>query len=964
MNSILQRKPVLIGPGASTIGSIVIALTCFVTQTPVWADSVKLYTIDAPQRLSQWMHQHHETSHWFSLGMGWSTPEEKKYQTEKREKDMVMLRQALLQPDASTLFQWLTNTPVSGRLPLVHPDKDWLDGVPARNPSLQVGDRVWGGPRPQKVWLLNGEQTCELQHQGDAYLADYLKACSLHLTPEAWVVQPDGRIQHVSLSSWLPQLQPQLAPGALVWTGWARHQFKPGVEEHTIAHLNAVAAYWLAMADPEVALPGQISKLNNNHSEAQRLTDLTGLSGARFDPLPSSSQWGTVGLIQTPTARMRPAGSINASIHRTAPYTWFNVMFQPLPWLEGGFRYVDIANRLYGPAEFSGNQSLKDKSFEIKARVLEEGAYKPAVAVGIRDLGGTGLFGGEYLVASKRWGRLDASMGLAWGYPGGRSNLANPLGKLFSQFDKRVNDTGEGGTLSTGAYFRGPTALFAGLEYQSPWGPSFKLEYDANHYQREPQQNNQVVKSPLNFGLVHRLRPGVDLHASLQRGNTVGLGISFWTDLSSLSAPKTMDKRLPVVQWTYPENQSNWQQMLIDMEQFTGWRVRQLTQQGNTLLVQVDSARTIYLATQLQKAMLVAHRDAPQGIEKVVFQHMVAQEVVAVDTFDRQTWLRSVSEPVRSSQPKPAPRSALQPVKEKLAPDAKVLAQTNRDFSLSPGFNLKHNLGGPEGFLLYSLDAVLDAQAQLPLGLQLNGQARHRLLSNYDRLNYQGSSQLPRVRTYAQEFEGTSRTTISQLYLLKLVNLSRQFTSSFYGGYLEPMYAGAGGEVLWRPGQSRWALGVDLNRVQQRDFRQNLNLRDYQVSTGHVSAYWETPWQDILATVKVGQYLAGDRGATIAVTKRFSNGATMGAFATKTNVSAAQFGEGSFNKGLFWSIPFDAFMPSSSNLRANFNWIPLTRDGGAMLSRPHSLHSETSQLSPSATFFAPAPAKERLPDER
>jgi hypothetical protein len=964
MNSISQIKSVLLGSGASAIGCIGIVLTGFAVPLLAWADPVKPYTIDAPQRLSQWMHQRPETAQWYSLSMGWATPEEKKYQTEKRQKDMAMLRQALRQPDASALFQWLNSTPVSGRLPLVHPDKDWLEGVPARNPSLRVGDRVWGGARPQKVWIFSGEQACELRHQGGAYLADYLEACSLQLTPEAWVAQADGRIQHVSLSSWQPQRQPQLAPGARVWTGWARDQFKPGVDDLTMAQVNAVAAYWLALADPESVLPGPIAQTDFKTSSAQTGSDLTGLTGARFDPMPSASQWGTVGLIQTPTARMRPAGSINLSIQRTAPYTWVNVMFQPLPWLEGGFRYVDIANRLYGPADFSGDQSYKDKSFELKARILEEDALMPAVAVGIRDLGGTGLFGGEYLVANKRWGRLDASLGLAWGYQGGRSNLANPLSKLSSRFDKRVNDIGQAGNLSTEAYFRGPTALFAGLEYQSPWGPSFKVEYDANHYQREPKQNNQVVKSPLNFGLVHRFRPGIDLHASLERGNTLGLGISFWTDLSSMSTPKIMDKRLSAVQLTYPENQNNWQQTLTDMEQFTGWRVRQLAQQGNTLSVQVESARTIYLAPQLQKAMVVAHRDAPQGIEKIVFQHMVAQDVVAVDAFDRQNWLRTVSEPARTSQPESAPSRGDLTAIDKAGPDAKLLAQSNQNFSLRPSINLKHNLGGPEGFLLYSLDATLDAQAQLPLGMQIRGQARHRLFSNYDRFNYQGSSQLPRVRTYAQEYEGFSRTALSQLYLLRVVNLSRQFTSSFYGGYLEPMFAGGGGEVLWRPSQSRLALGVDLNRVQQRDFKQNLNLRDYQVNTGHVTAYWETPWQDILATVKVGQYLAGDRGATVSVTKRFRNGATMGAFATKTNVSAAQFGEGSFNKGIFWSIPFDAFMPSSSNLRANFNWIPLTRDGGALLARPHSLYSETYQLSPSATFFAPAPPKERLPDER
>jgi len=78
----------------------------------------------------------------------------------------------------------------------------------------------------------------------------------------------------------------------------------------------------------------------------------------------------------------------------------------------------------------------------------------------------------------------------------------------------------------------------------------------------------------------------------------------------------------------------------------------------------------------------------------------------------------------------------------------------------------------------------------------------------------------------------------------------------------------------------------------------------------------------------------------------FHNGASMGVFATKTNVSAANFGEGSFDKGIFLTVPFDAFMPKSSMLRAAFNWRPLTRDGGAKLNRPVSLINETSWLDP------------------
>ena len=92
----------------------------------------------------------------------------------------------------------------------------------------------------------------------------------------------------------------------------------------------------------------------------------------------------------------------------------------------------------------------------------------------------------------------------------------------------------------------------------------------------------------------------------------------------------------------------------------------------------------------------------------------------------------------------------------------------------------------------------------------------------------------------------------------------------------------------------------------------------------------------------MGRYLAGDFGATLDMSRVFRNGVTIGAFATKTNVSAAQFGEGSFDKGVYLSIPFDAMLTRSSNTIANFVWKPLTRDGGAMLGRANPLYSLTS----------------------
>jgi hypothetical protein len=157
------------------------------------------------------------------------------------------------------------------------------------------------------------------------------------------------------------------------------------------------------------------------------------------------------------------------------------------------------------------------------------------------------------------------------------------------------------------------------------------------------------------------------------------------------------------------------------------------------------------------------------------------------------------------------------------------------------------------------------------------------------------------------------------------------------------MFAGVGAEWLYRPWQGRLAFGVDANHVRQRDFSQNLSLRDYTVNTGHASLYWDTGWSDVQAKLSFGRYLAGDTGASLDVKRVFQNGTAIGAWATMTNVSAAQFGEGSFDKGIYVNIPFDVMMPKSSPTMANIIWSPLTRDGGARLNRHFNLIDLTKQ---------------------
>ena len=80
-----------------------------------------------------------------------------------------------------------------------------------------------------------------------------------------------------------------------------------------------------------------------------------------------------------------------------------------------------------------------------------------------------------------------------------------------------------------------------------------------------------------------------------------------------------------------------------------------------------------------------------------------------------------------------------------------------------------------------------------------------------------------------------------------------------------------------------------------------------------------------------GQYLAGDRGVTLDFSRRFKTGFRLGAFATKTNVSSEEFGEGSFDKGFYFQIPVDLFTTRYRTGNIVFGLHPLTKDGGALL---------------------------------
>jgi hypothetical protein len=166
-------------------------------------------------------------------------------------------------------------------------------------------------------------------------------------------------------------------------------------------------------------------------------------------------------------------------------------------------------------------------------------------------------------------------------------------------------------------------------------------------------------------------------------------------------------------------------------------------------------------------------------------------------------------------------------------------------------------------------------------------------------------------------------------------------------GIFEEMYGGVSGEVLYRPYGERWAVSVDGDRLRKRAFNERFSFLDYQVTTGFATLYYNVPYHNILAKLTVGRYLARDKGATLDISRLWASGVRTGIFATKTNVSAAQYGEGSFDKGLYITVPLDLFYTTSTRVEGTQLFRPLTRDGGQRAADGVDLYELTSGSEPS-----------------
>ncbi len=667
----------------------------------------------------------------------------------------------------------------------------------------------------------------------------------------------------------------------------------------------------------------------------------------------AAGDYGGVGLLQTPTARMNKEGEFSLHYSDTQEYRRMAATLQLFPWLETSARYTDIRYRLYSQSPgFSNNQTLKDKGFDAKILLWQESDWLPQVAVGFRDLAGTGIFAGEYVVANKRFGDFDFSLGMGWGYLGRRDNIKNPFCEVADRFcDRTGGFTGSGGKFEIDKWFRGPAALFGGVNYYTPLeGLTLQAEYDPNDYQQDNAGRAIVVDSPWNLGAHYAYSDNLSFNLGYQRGNTLSFGFTLQTNFDTLWTPK-VDRPPRKAQLEQSPAASlsdvDMQKLSADILLESGFVVTDVAEQHSTVTLYGYHSRFRDHESAVDRAARVLADSLPESAQRYEFAEVsngfaLMQHNVNAEQFKKAYRGESMlpletTDAISTSNVR---RGSNRMYSSAEQTDSEV---TNFTYQFKPF--VSQSFGGPETFVFYQVGVMANLSYQLDDHFDISGKIGLNIHNNYDEFNFlvdAYAETLPRVRTRIREYNVGTDLWIEELQ----ANYNHQFSdnhyATVYAGYFERMFAGVGAEYLYRPLNSDIALGLDLNYVKQRDPYSEFGLEDYSVLTGHASLYWDLPYvDDSKLIVRAGRFLAKDIGTHIEFTHTFNTGITAGAYAAFTNVSAEEYGEGSFTKGFYLTIPFDVLFNESSKGVGGFAWSPLFRDGGQMLYRSRQLYYMT-----------------------
>jgi hypothetical protein len=646
----------------------------------------------------------------------------------------------------------------------------------------------------------------------------------------------------------------------------------------------------------------------------------------------SLSDWGSVGLLQNPTARMPPDGSMTGGLSGLGRlHRHLTLSAQLLPWLE-----VTTRDSLY-----PGYYGLSEPGLDVTLRLREEGDWGPALVVGGRDVTGSGLdlpgkgrFAGEYLALSRRWLDFDVTLGLGWGTLGEAGHMRNPLRFLGGRFRRDRDPSGWPTLRGPRAWFGGERiALFGGVEWRTPI-PDLNLKIESSGDRFRAQRQDEPGFAPgsrYNIGLSYRPFSWIDAGAAFEQGRRAMLRLSLrfdpkeWTETDH-RAPPLVGPR-PSREAALPAGDI----VALARAHRLPARAADITGDTATLWLNPAGGGSLPSAQEVgHAARLLADLSAPQ-IERL----RVVTGTHGLDSASMTLLRRDVERAARhrGSVDELWRTAALEPPNHRppnWRPNLDVSVRVASEFDLA-------ELGAMLAHRSYS-DVVL--RGEPARGLVLGGALRIRADDNLSMLDTNALPASEPVRSDIPRHSGRPWAA-EHLFAAHLAAPVDGLTTRLSIGHFEEMFGGVGGETLYQPLTARWAVGLDLNRVWKRRASAPLGFdRNSARLTGHASFYWENPGATTTTVLRLGRYLGADWGGGAEVIRRFEGGVALSAHATWTegpDRGQSRFG-GRMDWGMALVVPVAAsgWLPVGGTLETAVR--TLGRDAGQRLNQPLPLY--------------------------
>jgi hypothetical protein len=644
---------------------------------------------------------------------------------------------------------------------------------------------------------------------------------------------------------------------------------------------------------------------------------------------------GSLGLNTVPNARMNPQGTFAVGLSTQDRYLHSYIGAQIADPLYIGLRQsAEISSLGAEPTRLS-------PGIDFKLRLLTENKITPEISIGAHSAIGHKRTASEYIALSKRYNNFDFTLGAAWGRMGSAGHISNPFKSLGGHFNKKRDIDGNQRNGPSDWLTGDEIGFFGGVEYFTPWdGLSIKADWGADDYSFERSAFGFQPPAPWSASLVYNYKDYASLSVGTQGGEKIMGLIHFQAPSRTISANMKEKKSDIEKLWdkteapVYDPKLANIQQtqdtlsadLYLDQHSSTPDQI----QNAAKYLMSHATPQTIYFK-------ITPYRGALKIKTLSIMVKDFERAYSSKDTSGEELWRKTLFESRAS---------------DTNAASVPIIPKDKRpDFS-GVSFELETQTSTQEADSNGSLRSsfIVQYRTRPVLKFLTTGSALRFNLQHAHPDGFYELRPIPRknIRYDFDQF-ADKLVSLDRLYVNAQKSINDTTHISLTGGYLEEMYGGIGGEVLYRPFQSRLAFGAEGWWVKKRAPFSDLNLdfTDTGASfTGHINAWYDLHAWDVTLSAKIGQYLGENLGTTFGASKTFNNGSKIAAYTTiSENVDRDRFGgEVNTMTGISYTVPFGHWI-LPDKLRLSLKAEPLGMNVGQIIDAPIKLYDETNTLS-------------------